>query len=113
MDRALASGAKDCAFKSRQAHQPSIIPIDVRVWILKVGCVLSLLFESNKGKKLYTGFTVNLRRRLKKDNRKSTTFTKNRRPFKLLYYETYLLEKVERACEKYLKTSMSKRVINY
>ena len=39
---------------------------------------------------------------------KSTSY---RRPFRIVYYEAYLLKKDAEAREKYLKTSMGKRVL--
>ena len=37
--------------------------------------------------------------------------TKNRAPFKLIYYEAYLLKEDALSREQYLKTSMGKRVL--
>ncbi len=57
-------------------------------------------------KKLYTGFTNNLKNRLDKHNQGKIFFTKSRRPFKLIliYYEAYLSEEDARKREKYFKT---------
>jgi len=38
-------------------------------------------------------------------------YTAPRRPFKLIYYEAYLLKEDAENREKYLKTSMGRRVI--
>lgn len=47
------------------------------------------LLRSQKDSKLYVGLTSDLRRRLKEHNTGLTRSTKNRRPFKLIYYEAY------------------------
>ncbi len=60
---------------------------------------------------LYVGTTTDLIRRLKEHNSGENTSTSYRRPFKLIYYEAYLLKKDAEAREKFLKTSMGKRVI--
>ena len=66
---------------------------------------------SLKDNNFYTGFTTDLRRRLKEHSWGESKATKKRRPLKLIYYEGYLLEKDAREREKYLKTSMGKRVL--
>ena len=45
-----------------------------------------------KDKKLYIGYTSNLRKRLKEHNSKLNKSTKPRVPFKLVYYEAYASE---------------------
>ena len=42
---------------------------------------------SKKDNKLYTGYTNNLLKRLEKHNKGEVYATKNREPFKLIYYE--------------------------
>ena len=59
----------------------------------------------------YTGTTSDLRRRFKEHNDGKNQSTKSRRPFKLVYYEAYRLKEDAEAREKYLKTSMGRRVI--
>lgn len=58
---------------------------------------------SEKDRKLYTGFTDDLRSRLKAHLGGYVKATKHRRPLKLLYYEAYLKESDGRRREKYLK----------
>lgn len=67
---------------------------------------------SLKDKKLYTGYTINLVKRVKDHNRGKVTATKFRQPLKLIYYECCLYEEDARAREKYLKSGMGKRYIN-
>lgn len=66
---------------------------------------------SLKDKKFYTGITSDLRKRLKEHNSGKNISTSYRRPLKLIYYEAYLLKSDAEAREKYLKTSMGKRVL--
>ena len=47
------------------------------------------LIQSLKDKKFYLGWTTNLRRRLDAHNAGSVRSTKSRKPFKLVFYETY------------------------
>ncbi len=54
-------------------------------------------------RQLYTGFTDNLRSRVKAHSGGYVRATKNRRPLKLIYYEAYLRESDARKREKYLK----------
>lgn len=61
--------------------------------------------------KFYTGITSNLERRIKEHEQGKNISTAYRRPLKLIYYEAYLLKQDAEAREKYLKTSMGRRVI--
>ena len=58
---------------------------------------------SQKDNKRYIGYTSDLRRRIKEHNDGLNKSTKNRRPFKLVYYEACLSEKDAKSREKYLK----------
>lgn len=69
------------------------------------------LLESSVDNNFYTGSTSDLKKRLKEHNQGKNLSTKNRKPFKLVFYEAYLLKSDAQAREKYLKTSMGKRVI--
>jgi putative endonuclease len=60
---------------------------------------------------LYKGSTSDLKRRFKEHNDGKNFSTAPNRPFRLIYYEAYLLKEDAEAREKYLKTSMGKRVI--
>lgn len=66
---------------------------------------------SAKDKKFYTGFTKNLKLRLEQHNRGLVESTKNRKPFKLVYYEACLSQGDATHREKYLKTTYGKRYI--
>lgn len=69
------------------------------------------IIHSQKDGKFYTGITSDLRKRIKEHNSGKNISTSYRRPLKLIYYEAYLLKEDAEAREKYLKTSMGKRVL--
>ncbi len=69
------------------------------------------LLLSDKDGKFYTGLTNNLKRRLREHNSGDVKSTANRRPFKLIYYETCLNEEDSKQREVYLKSGMGKRYI--
>lgn len=60
---------------------------------------------------LYKGSTSDLKRRLQEHNAGKNFSTAPYAPFKLIYYESYLLKSDAEAREMYLKTSMGMRVI--
>lgn len=66
---------------------------------------------SKKDKKLYTGYTNNLKNRLKEHNHGKVYSTKSRLPVVLAYYEVCGNGTDARAREKYLKSGMGKRYI--
>jgi putative endonuclease len=59
----------------------------------------------------YTGYTSNLKERLKAHNNGEVASTKNRRPLKLVYFEACLNQQDATHREKYLKTTYGKRYI--
>ena len=65
-----------------------------------------ILLSSNK--QLYTGFTKNLKKRLRQHKNGTVKSTKNRRPVKLIHYEIYSKESDARRREKFLKTTEGK-----
>ena len=69
------------------------------------------ILYSLKDKKFYKGFTTDLKRRIEQHNSGKNRSTSYRRPLKLVYYEAYLMKEDAQAREKYLKTSMGKRVV--
>jgi len=69
------------------------------------------ILYSEKDGRLYKGFTSDLKRRLNEHNLGENTSTAYRRPLKLVYYEAYLVKRDAEAREKYLKTSMGRRVV--
>lgn len=76
-----------------------------------------VLFSEKDGN-LYTGYTNDIRERLKFHNEGKVTSTKNRRPLKLIYYEGCLNQQDATRREKYLKSGNGKiylknRLSNY
>ncbi len=69
------------------------------------------VLKSLKDGKYYTGWTVDLRRRLKMHNEGKIFSTKDRRPFKLIYYEACLNKEDAKQREKYLKSGLGKRYL--
>jgi len=69
------------------------------------------ILQSQKDKRLYSGSTNDLRKRLSEHNSRRVYSTKGRGPFILIYYESCLNELDARVREKYLKTGMGKRYI--
>ena len=65
----------------------------------------------NKDKKLYIGFTTNLKSRLQKHNSGSVESTKPYRPWKLIFYEAYVSKKDAMRREEYLKTAKGRTTI--
>ena len=64
------------------------------------------IIKSEKDGKLYTGSTKDLRKRLMQHNKGLSTYTKERGPFKIIYYEACLLEDKARSRELFLKSGM-------
>jgi putative endonuclease len=62
------------------------------------------VLKSGKDKKFYTGYTNNLKLRFEQHRKGEVGSTKNRRPLKLIYYESCLNQQDATHREKYLKT---------
>ncbi len=69
------------------------------------------ILQSNKDKQFYTGYTNDLKERLKLHDDGKVESTKNRLPVKLVYYEACLNQQDATHREKYLKTAWGKRYI--
>lgn len=59
----------------------------------------------------YTGCTSDLRKRFAEHNDGKSTYTKDRGPYELIYYEACLSKKDAFTRERYLKTGMGKRYV--
>ena len=66
---------------------------------------------SRLDKKLYIGYTKNLKLRFEQHNKGLVRSTKNRRPFDLIYYEACLSQTDATSREKYLKTTCGHRFL--
>ncbi len=69
-------------------------------------CVYVLISEKDNW--FYTGFSSDLRKRLKLHNEGKVTSTKWRRPLKLIYFEGCLNQQDATRREKYLKSGNGK-----
>lgn len=69
------------------------------------------VIKSNRDEQFYTGFTRDLKNRLKEHNTGRVPSTKERGPFELIYYEACLNEQDALTREKYLKSGMGKRYL--
>ena len=67
--------------------------------------------KSEKDGNFYTGYTKDLRERLKLHNDGKISATKNRLPLRLVYFEGCINQQDATHREKYLKTSWGKRYI--
>ena len=63
------------------------------------------ILQSQKDRKLYIGFTSDLKSRFEKHNNGKVNSTKHRQPLKLIYYEAYQNKDVALKREKLLKHS--------
>ena len=61
------------------------------------------VLNSDKYKELYVGSTNDLKRRIIEHNRGKVESTRNKKPYKLVYYEAYVEESDARRREKMLK----------
>lgn len=69
------------------------------------------IINSIKNNRWYTGSTNDLRKRFKQHNEGRSTYTKNKGPYKLIYYEASLNEQDARSRELYLKSGIGKRYL--
>ena len=70
------------------------------VYILKLG-----------NGQLYTGYTSDLKRRIREHQAGKVKSTSKRMPLELIHYEAYMLESDARRRERYLKTTEGKRLL--
>jgi len=69
------------------------------------------ILKSIKDNNLYTGFTKDLRERIRWHNEGKTQSTKWRLPIELIYYEAYKDEKDARKRELFLKSGRGREII--
>lgn len=61
------------------------------------------ILQSRKDKSYYTGFTENLKQRLKEHNYGTADYSKSKTPFELIWFCTFKDKKKAPDFEKYLK----------
>ena|SRR5438876_4866375 len=69
------------------------------------------VLKSAKDGQLYTGYTCDLMKRLNEHNSGLVSSTKNRIPFRLIYWEGCLNQQDATHREQYLKSSWGKRFL--
>lgn len=69
------------------------------------------ILQSEKDRSLYIGYSPDLKKRLVKHNKKQVVSTKDKAPFKLIYYEAYLERKDATGRERFLKSGAGWRFI--
>lgn len=69
------------------------------------------VLRSLRNKRLYTGSTNNLDRRLSEHNNGRSKYTKNTKPFILLYKEEYLTKSEAFRREMFLKTGQGRELL--
>ena len=66
---------------------------------------------SLKDSSLYTGYTIDLKKRVDEHNAGLSTYTKYKRPWKLIFYEAFINRIDAKDREKYLKSGWGVRSI--
>ena len=69
------------------------------------------ILQSKKDKKLYTGFSKNLKERIEQHKKGRVEITKNRLPVELVYYEAFKDERAARRQELFYKTGQGRRIL--
>jgi len=69
------------------------------------------VLRSLKDKKLYSGYSSNLKKRFEDHNNGKVPITKNRIPFELIYYEAYKNQQDATSREKFFKTQWGRNYI--
>ena len=70
------------------------------------------VIKSKKNERLYYGSTDDLKRRISEHNRGiGGKYTKDNRPFELLYYEAYISYDLARKAEKFYKSGYGREVL--
>ena len=69
------------------------------------------ILKSIENGRLYTGFSENLRQRIRQHQSKAVHTTKRMGNLDLIYYETFKSKEDAKRREKYLKTTKGKRTL--
>jgi len=67
------------------------------------------VLKSQKDEGLYIGYTKDLKKRFEQHNKGLSLSTKNRLPFELIFYESFLNSSDARSREKYLKSGYGRQ----
>ena len=71
------------------------------------------ILKSKSNGLLYKGFTGDLKKRIKEHNNGHSAFTKNKGPWKLIYYEAFISKRDALREELFLKSGKGKERIKY
>ncbi len=71
------------------------------------------ILYSRKLNKFYTGYTQNLKKRIKAHNKKTVSFTSKGCPWNLVYYEAFIEKEDAQREEQFLKTGKGRERRNY
>lgn len=69
------------------------------------------VLESLKNKELYIGQSANLKQRVKDHNAGRSKHTKKNKPYKLIFYISFVNESDSKRFEKYLKSGYGRRFL--
>ncbi len=69
------------------------------------------VLRSDKDKKLYSGYSDNLKRRFDDHNKGKVDSTRSRTPFTLIYYEAYINQQDATTREKFFKTQWGRNYL--
>jgi putative endonuclease len=69
------------------------------------------ILQSLKDKSLYIGYTADLKKRFREHNNGESKATKPFRPYKLIFYESFLNRTDAKNREEYLKSGYGRRSI--
>ena len=70
------------------------------------------ILQSKKDKRLYIGFSTNLKERIENYHKGRVPITKHRLPIELVYYEAFKDEIAARHQEIFYKTGQGRRILN-
>ena len=72
----------------------------------------SYIIKSKKNGRLYVGSTSDLKRRFSEHNKgQGGKYTKDNRPFEIVYYEAYISYDLAKQAEKFYKTGYGREVL--
>lgn len=80
-------------------------------WLLNKIMYYFYVLRFIENKKLYYGFTNDLKRRIREHRSKSSNFTSRNGKFDLIFYEAYANETDAREAEKYFKSGHGREVL--
>ena len=69
------------------------------------------LLQSNLDNSLYIGYTTNIKQRLGKHNSKQVLSTKNKAPWKLIFFEAFINRLDAKNREVYLKSGWGRKTL--